>query len=432
MCKGGYASPVDLPIGKFIGYEIWKRDPSPPWRKLLCVAVTAGLVFYSLFSPYLVIRWTGIDDGWDRAHGYDNDSFFDLVAITLGISVATAQTICSLSYGVYALLMVADILLGGGDNDNSKKDKTKITSIRTHPWPVSWKTDNTVCYHEMFSEPTRWGRILRRPGNTLSNANYLLSSICVLVSTFTGKPSVFWTADALFGVMLLILTVSSNIWHASNAPWSQYPDIWSMDCCILYLLVRYCSLCGYKALVTYGGMELALAEQSAGTACLLVFLGILFGLGKLHTTLYRNRYLHGCCLFSGRARLLGKGDVWGQGQIDCHVSTICAFAALPVVYTGIPIAIQVLLIDSFGSVAAANWVVRTLAVGWTYRLWDRWCFDGCLFMRWFSPLEGKQSLTSTVGSAIFSPTAVLHIFTGFTLLAGYMHCRSVEDSVFGV
>ena len=35
-------------------------------------------------------------------------------------------------------------------------------------------------------------------------------------------PTPFWVADAVFGVMLLLLAASSLVWHASNAVKSQY------------------------------------------------------------------------------------------------------------------------------------------------------------------------------------------------------------------
>jgi hypothetical protein len=424
MSRRRYAALTDLPDGKFIGYEIWKRDPSPRYIKMLLMVLTIAGLLCMIFSSSIVITLMGMDGTWDGDHGYipGRSSLLDLMAIILRLSNSTVQTIILVPYGIFGLLIVADIALKADQNE-LQKNKTTLT----WPWPASWKTDNFDCYHEMFAEPTRWGRILRRPGNTLSNVNYLLASLCVLASSLADTSCAFCMADILFAIMLFFLAIFSTIWHASNAPWSQYDDIWSMDCCILYLLIRYCCLGGCIALTTYRRMDTRKAADLAGSVCLMVYCAVIVGLGKMQGGMYRKRFLHGGCPFSGRARLLGKGDLWGQGQHDCHISTVCAFAILPVVYIGIPTAIQVLLVDSVGSVTAANWVVCTLATGWMYRLWDKWVLDGCIFISVISASNINPKWLCTFGAAVFSPTAVLHFFTGLTLLVGYMHCRSVEE-----
>ena len=73
----------------------------------------------------------------------------------------------------------------------------------------------------MFCEPTRPGRLLRRPGNALSNFVYVFGAACVLHSTLLlpaadsggggggGGGTAFWVADAMFGVMLLLLGLTS-------------------------------------------------------------------------------------------------------------------------------------------------------------------------------------------------------------------------------
>lgn len=73
--------------------------------------------------------------------------------------------------------------------------------------------------------------MVRRPGNTYSNFVYFFHSLLVLISVYrdlergeTSDP--FWVSDLLFGVMLLILSMLSVLWHASNAPKSQYIDLW--------------------------------------------------------------------------------------------------------------------------------------------------------------------------------------------------------------
>lgn len=66
-------------------------------------------------------------------------------------------------------------------------------------------------------------------GNTLSNFFYLFLALVVLLSTVMHGVSSddvtiisgFIVSDFIFGVMLLILAVSSTIWHGCNAMWSH-------------------------------------------------------------------------------------------------------------------------------------------------------------------------------------------------------------------
>jgi hypothetical protein len=414
------------PNGQFLGFEIWHRDPSSYFNKLLWIVLTLSGLLYMVYSVHIVTSLMGLKGDWDDHHGLVTTnhiflfSFLDLVAVTLELSRSNVLGIFGISFGVYGLLIVADILVGGNENIN-------LSCSKTYPWPSSWKVENTICYNEMFCEPTRWGRFLRRPGNTLSNVTYLLSSLSVLMAS---PKSVFWMSDILFGLMLLILSVFSTLWHASNAPWSQYVDIWSMDCCILYLIVRYGCLGGQRVLVTVIGLDPIISQRLAGLVCLLIFGLVVLWLGILHWKRYQRRWLHGGCPFSARARLLGRGNVRGEGQEDCHISTVCLFASLPVLYTGIPTIIQVYLIGSVGSTTAAIWVFRTLVFGWTYRLCERWLLDGCNLMNFFTD-HGQTSRIHILGASVVSPTAVLHFSTGLTLLTGYMHCRSVETFVSG-
>ena len=107
---------------------------------------------------------------------------------------------------------------------------------------MGWRTENTQCYDEMFCEPTR-ASLVRRPGNTYSNVFYLFGALAVLLSTLSAdcvarRSNAFRVADAMFGAMMLILALLSVTWHASNAPKSQYVDLWAMNSCIVYLIVR--------------------------------------------------------------------------------------------------------------------------------------------------------------------------------------------------
>jgi hypothetical protein len=413
------------PYGQFLGFEIWQRDPCSYLKKWLWIVLTVTGLFYMVYSVHIVKWLMGLKDDWDSQHRlaptrhYFLFSFPDLVELTLELSRHTVLGIFGISFGVYGLLIVADNVLGESENFS-------LASSKTYPWPSSWKTENIICYNEMFCEPTRLGRLLRRPGNTLSNVTYLLSSLFVLTSALK---SVFWMSDSLFGVMLLLLSVFSTLWHASNAPWTQYVDIWSMDCCILYLIVRYGCLGGQCVLVTVMGIDPSISQRLAGAVCFLIFGFVVILLGNMHWKRYQIRWLHGGCPFSARARLLGRDNIREEGQEDCHISTVCLFASLPVLYTGIPTIIQVCVIGSMGSTTAAMWVFRTLVVGWTYRLCERWALDGCPLMNFFKN-HVETNWMFILGVSIVSPTAVLHFFTGLTLLTGYMHCRSVEAFVY--
>ena len=52
----------------------------------------------------------------------------------------------------------------------------------------------------------------------------------------------FILADGLFGIMLLVLSLASTVWHGSNGPNSHYVDLWSMDCSIAFITIRFISL----------------------------------------------------------------------------------------------------------------------------------------------------------------------------------------------
>ncbi|CAB9516993.1 expressed unknown protein [Seminavis robusta] len=426
-----YLSASDLPVGKFNGYQIWDRDPTSETLKIFYTGLTVLGLLYMIFSAAVITTLFRVDTSWDHTHGLDFQNknvllgFPELISATLNLPLAKVWTILYTTLGVYGLLVVADIVLGFTSSSSNNNNK------RTHPWPTAWKTDNTLCYHDMFAEPTRFGRLLRRPGNTLSNGTYLLASLCVLWSSLFHRQSVFWMSDILYGIMLFLLAVFSNLWHASNAPWSQYPDLWSMDSCICYLILR--DAC-------FGAMYLLQKvipdyqpQTIAAVACLLIYTGAIAALAKHNYGFFQKGWLHGHCPFSARARLTGKGDLFGAGQKDLHVVTVCAFAALPVYYTALPTLINVTLARSTGSVTATNWAFRCLVIGWTYRMWERWVMDGCVLMNWFRPPKGntnnsssKPNLLQTIGAAICSPTAVMHFFTGITLLTGYMHARSCE------
>ena len=129
------------------------------------------------------------------------------------------------------------------------------------------------------------------------------------------------------------------------------------------------------------------------------------------------------------------------------------FAGLPLIFMLLPTVVMTNVLHSVGSVAALSVMLLSLCIGWGYRVSERWFLDGNPLMRlvhWLRRrllLEAAASVAASVASsgvqrpwmgeravrlglttlaAIVSPTQILHTFTGVTLLAGYMHARSLD------
>ena len=417
-----YPKLSDLPpIGQSLWPILWDRDPTPSaWKAIYCISTVFGLTCLIFLSDIMMTIFPSLDASWDENHGItSSSSLTELIQATTGLSDGWIQVILWITLGAFLTFIGADIVLGL--ISSSKKQESD-----TYPWPNSWKTDNYLCYHDMFAEPTRHGWLIRRPGNTLSNVNYLVSSLVVFGSSIlSDKSNIFWVSDAEFSFMLLMLTIFSTIWHGSNAPWSQYPDLWAMDSCIFYLMIRYACLGGIYFLHQYFGVTLETCQFLGATSCSLIYTGVIVSVAKFYYGHFQNGWLHSTCPYSARARMMGVSDIFGHGHLDIYIgSTVCAFAALPIYYMSIPTLINQTVIGSFGSITAAHWVLRSLVVGWTYRMWDRWVLDGNPLMNYW--VEMKPSVLRTVGAALFSGTAQMHFWTGITLMAGYMHGRSVE------
>lgn len=185
-------------------------DPAPMSLKVFSIAFSGiGLIVLPFF-PTAAVSALGVDGSWDAAH-HVKYSPMRLMRESLGVSDADIMTAACTTAGVYALLMLADAL---------------SWCMPTIKWPASWRCDNTQCYDDMFCEPTR-AALVRRPGNVYSNALYLFAALLILPMAYRPPPSpaaapLFMSADLIFGAMLLSLALLSTIWHASNAPSSQY------------------------------------------------------------------------------------------------------------------------------------------------------------------------------------------------------------------
>jgi len=279
-------------------------------------------------------------------------------------------------------------------------------------WPLSWHTHDDACYNEMFCEPARKGWLIGHLGNTMSNWVYLYAGICILISA---PSSVFWAADIVFGVNLILLTICSVIWHSSNAPKSHYVDLWSMDSCIVYLILRNLAV----AILWLVKPHIWVASS----VCLILYLMAIHFImiarcGPALAYCYGKGPLDLHCEWSGRQRLMA-------GDLD--MTGACLFWGMPAVYMIIPALVQIFVIKSSGSVVAASIAGLSLGVGWSYRMLERFCMDGCGPMNWACNLP--STLLRTVVAALVSPTAQMHMLTGVTLLFGYAWVRSMDHEV---
>lgn len=410
------------PYGESVFPAIWNLDPASSTLKKLYTALAAlALVGLIYISSILLWMFPFVDRGWDERYGIESSGLTTLpVLIELGIQIPQSMVYnCFWITGiVFGAMVVADFLLGQGKS-------------HTHPYPESWDVANTKCYHEMFLEPTRFGRLLRRPGSVLSNAPFLLGSLCVMSSVITALRTLnncFFIADLGFGIMLFFLAVFSCLWHSANAEWTHYPDLWSMDSCILYLIVRNVCIGFLKVLVLYSGQSPLTCKIIANVVCAAIYAVVVLAIGRLQYKNYKKKWLHGSCPFSVRARLMGTSSINGMGHQDCYISTTALFAALPFFYVLVPLLIQIFILKACGSIAAGNLCAQTLVVGWTYRLWERFLFDGNAIMNYL--LRQRPSALRTIATALFAPTAVLHFLCGLTLVAGYVHSRTLEEQFF--
>ena len=265
---------------------------------------------------------------------------------------------------------------------------------------MSWNCDNTECYLEMFCEPTREGCLVRRPGNCYSNILYLFAGLVVLLSTWQQwATNSFAVADTMFGVMLLILATLSVIWHASNAPKSQYIDLWSMDSCIAYLIVRITCL-GVLSVCAYLGASKATSAQVAPASCAVMFGALIAKEAHKQWLSHKAEYLDGGCPFSSRNRLLGRGGSRGSlVKKPPSVFGVCIFLGMPVVYMVIPTVVMACGTGSAGSVVSGTVMLVALVIGWSWRMLERFAMDGCGPMNAVHSLQ-KRWLTEGGGGGV--------------------------------
>jgi hypothetical protein len=487
----GRPTTEEIPLyGTFLYPTVSKYDAATP---LSTQRVYVGIAILSLallpMVPSLMVKVVGLDGTWDAQHNINIepsvgllrasasawwwpstlDNATQLIKVTMGVDdhdILLAGTITAAFFGI---LLILDAAIH------------HVVGI-TNPW--------SSIYYEMFAEPIRQGRLIRRLGNTLSNALYLFQAVLLLQSTIGRHhhhhDNLFVVGDAMFGIMLFVLALSSTFWHSSNTPFSQYIDLWSMDACIIYLILRTLSVGLYilvlRAAQHFNNQEMAAwweASSCASWVCVLLYLYRIVARGKMTYRRYQSRWLHGHCPFAIRARLASSVTIHkqqqqqqqsrrinanggGESSTERNNSTsarrstsfdtpptlppdapapigvldICLYANLPVLYMLLPIFVMGPVMQTIGSKFAAEWTCGSLVVGWSYRMWERWALDGCAPSNFVQTKmlrnNGTNSLTMclwTVAGAVVSPTSVLHIMTGVTLIAGYAHVRSMELSI---
>lgn len=96
----------------------------------------------------------------------------------------------------------------------------------------------------------------------------------------------------VFGFMLMVLAVLSVVWHSSNAPTAQYIDLWSMDSCIVYLIVRITCIGAVSALRA-ASIARHTAEDVSAWCCAVLFFCLVCTNALYWRANYRARWLHG-------------------------------------------------------------------------------------------------------------------------------------------
>jgi len=228
--------------------------------------------------------------------------------LTTGLSPTSILVCASTTIAVYTNLIWIDI----------------STNQRPYKWPVTWETDNNKCYDDMFCEPSRRDRVIRRPGNALSNIIYFFSALVILSSAHRRYKEDDGTtlsglipSDIIFGGMLMILAISSTIWHSCNAFWSHSVDLWSMDAVIFYLPIRTASLGIFVILHNNMNIDFDKASIIASITCLSLFIGLILLDGRRHYNMFTTRLFQDGFPLAVRHRLPCSPYVledWGDKQ----------------------------------------------------------------------------------------------------------------------
>jgi hypothetical protein len=407
----------EFPPGKSIAAQVFHRDPSSLSAKILILSVTAAAM---LLIPFIDVLLA--DFGHAAADAvHTSGGLLGVLEHALELTGNSVLWHFRLACVPFVLLICAHFLGA--------------------VWPARWydaaaNPHAVATYEEMFSEPLSQpdpkGQrrfLIARWGNTLSNFVYFATSTTILhsvASTWGSSSAPYSWADGLFGLNLLLLSVFSVVWHGSNYNKEHYLDLWAMDHAILYLILRFAAF----------GASLALGERWVWVPpVLFCFYGATF-LASLKNNLEHSLSPFGEGKYdthmavSGRRRLAFVHD---DGTPDIGVLGMCLFGGLPVLYL-VPAASAMHFSSAAGSLVALRWVSSSLAIGWSYRMLERFCVDGngpmaAIAGRLEKTPRGLRAATLRFVAALISPTAVLHWTTGITLLAGFVHVRTVDHQL---
>ena len=426
MCK----AEVIPPYWTCVYNDLSRQDtiPLPLQRVFICLVAAsyAPIMFPLTVGHYFV----GLDDSYFEFDEVYTSNFLTLMSVTTGLSLLQLYVCLSLTAAFYATLIWADI----------------TTTDRPFRWPTTWETYNNACYDDMFCEPNRKDRLIRRPGNTLSNFFYLFSAMIALASSYSRafsneEKTSFILSDFIFGIMLLILSISSTVWHGCNAMWSHGVDLWSMEAVIIYLPIRMMSLGAFVTLCKHS-WDPIMASSIASAACMLIFLAHIISNGLRWKKKHDQKFWHTHCPFAARNRLLNSPYVQMKKYDTINTLSlgpislfeVYLFALMPVIHNLPSWVMAKQVYGYFGSVYFARILNISLAVGWMYRMTERWALDACRHIKFFDKKtklaeqkgERLKSFAWLALAAVFSPTAVLHYCTGITLTAAFCHARSIE------
>jgi len=403
---------LKLPYGKSIFPEIAGRSTMawPAQVAFLLLSLVIGVIIVPVL-PILVGAVFHLHNGWDEERGITLGNLPKLLRESLQLSSSEILWISEVSLSAYVILFIVD---------------------RWFEFPES---PYSPCYEDMFSEPSRGGIthvkgatsrkksvLVSRPGNTYTNIFYLFGGLCITISSLR---SAYNVPDFLFGITLLFLTIMSTIWHSRHIVWVQYLDLWSMEACIAYLIIRFVCMGVFIPINSLQVLNEGYCIFFTSLLCAATYIYFMIVTGFSMWRQYKKGTLDIICTFSGRRQLISKEK--NVRRNITIVKDVCPYYMVPFMYLIIPALVQV-LVGSVGSLLAGLIASTSLAAGWSLRSFERFCLDGWVPMIFVKSRIGKTDRGHwTLAAGLVSPTAIFHICTGVTLLFAYMQTRSVEQ-----
>ncbi|KAL1496421.1 hypothetical protein AB1Y20_016376 [Prymnesium parvum] len=249
-----------------------------------------------------------------------------------------------------------------------------------------------VCvYHSMFCEYTRHAAAVRHPANFWSNLVYLGHALFLCLQAAADLRArtarSFALLDGIFGAVSLSHSLASFAWHGSNCTEVHFVDVALMDCVICFFPLRF----GAMALASL----LRRADRDVSAAAAAAYCAVCAALVRKALRL---------------APLYHFAFPTGRARSDLTIEEVAAIVALPALYP-LPSWFAVGARRRWGSVGAMYLATFALPLGFAAQLSERWAVD----------------LFCEPGSLWLQPTAALHVATGVTIAAAYVHVRSIQD-----